>query len=61
MTSNYKKVEDLASDAFNMIVLLKEYCSQNNDTQELQCIHAGIKLLSKVVDELLFEIENSAE
>lgn len=57
MQNHYKKLEELAVDAFNITVLLKEYCSQNNDTQELQSIFTCVKLLNKILDELALKLE----
>lgn len=57
MKNSFKKLQEASENIFDITVLLKEYCSANRDTQELQCIYACVKLLNKMADDLTFDIE----
>ncbi len=47
----------MTDDIFSLTVLLKEYCSQNTDTQEMECIYAFSKVLNTKADDLTFKVE----
>ncbi len=61
MKNGFKELQELSEEIFDITVLLKDYCSQNLDTQELQSIHACVKLLNKMADDLTFKVEKLQE
>ena len=57
MQEDYEKLQEISGDIFDITLLLKEYCSQNHDIQEMQCVYTCIKLLNKMADDLIFKVE----
>lgn len=49
---NNSKIEKLAKDIFNLSAILLEYCRNNTETQEAECIYTGLNILHQKADDL---------